>query len=267
MRQPVQGELPLAIVAGEVFTTLPEDLYIPPDALEVILDAFEGPLDLLLYLIRRQNLDIRQINVAEITHQYLAYIAMLEAMRFELAAEYLLMAAMLAEIKSRVLLPRVVEPDNEDEDDPRAALIRQLLAYEELKQSAELLDSIPRVERDWVVANALTPELDLVRPPPDVALADLVTAFAELLSRAQLSAAHEIQLETLSTRERMSRILDRLQTVTQLRLVDLFSADEGRAGVVVAFLAILELVREGLVGLVQATPGHMIYVTSGSAHG
>ena len=179
MRQPVQGELPLAIVAGEAFTTLPEDLYIPPDALEVILDAFEGPLDLLLYLIRRQNLDIRQINVAEITHQYMAYIAMLEAMRFELAAEYLLMAAMLAEIKSRVLLPQL--PDHEgDEDDPRAALVRQLLAYEELKQSAELLDAIPRVDRDWVVASALAPELDLLRPPPMVDLAELVIVFSDL---------------------------------------------------------------------------------------
>ena len=266
MRQPVQGELPLAIVAGEAFTTLPEDLYIPPDALEVILDAFEGPLDLLLYLIRRQNLDIRQINVAEITHQYMTYIAMLEAMRFELAAEYLLMAAMLAEIKSRVLLPQL--PDHEgDEDDPRAALVRQLLAYEELKQSAELLDAIPRVDRDWVVASALAPELDLLRPPPMVDLAELVIAFSDLLARAQLSAAHQVYFETLSTRERMSQILDRLRVRAELGLNELFLGSEGRAGVVVAFLAVLELVREGLVGLVQAAPGQMVYVTRGTVYG
>ena len=266
MKQPVQGELPLAIVAGEVLTTLPEDLYIPPDALEVILDAFEGPLDLLLYLIRRQNLDIRQINVAEITHQYMAYIAMLEAMRFELAAEYLLMAAMLAEIKSRVLLPRPPDVDAEEED-PRAALIRQLLAYEELKQSAELLDSIPRVERDWVVAQALAPELDLLRPPPTVELAELVVAFSDLLARAQLSAAHQVHFETLSTRERMSQILDHLQTRAELALHELFQVHEGRAGVVVAFLAVLELVREGLISLVQAAPGQLIYVTRDAQHG
>ena len=260
----VQGELPLAVVDGSPLTQLPEDLYIPPDALEVILDAFEGPLDLLLYLIRRQNLDIIQINVAEITRQYMGYIGLLEAMRFELAAEYLVMAAMLAEIKSRALLPRPVGADEDDEEDPRAELIRRLLEYEKVKMSAEVLDELPRIERDFQVAEAQKPDIDERTAPPQVDLSELVLAFSELLARARLSSAHQIEWEPLSTRQRMSEVLMKLRDHAELTLSELFSADEGRAGVVVSFLAILELVREGLCGLIQAAPGSQIYIRRAS---
>ena len=260
----VQGELPLAVVDGSPLTQLPEDLYIPPDALEVILDAFEGPLDLLLYLIRRQNLDIIQINVAEITRQYMGYIGLLEAMRFELAAEYLVMAAMLAEIKSRALLPRPVGADEDDEEDPRAELIRRLLEYEKVKMSAEVLDELPRIERDFQVAEAQKPDIDERTAPPQVDLSELVLAFSELLARARLSSAHQIEWEPLSTRQRMSEVLMKLRDHAELTLSELFSADEGRAGVVVSFLAILELVREGLCALIQASPGSQIYIRRAS---
>jgi len=260
----VQGELPLAVVDGSPLTQLPEDLYIPPDALEVILDAFEGPLDLLLYLIRRQNLDIIQINVAEITRQYMGYIGLLEAMRFELAAEYLVMAAMLAEIKSRALLPRPVGADEDDEEDPRAELIRRLLEYEKVKMSAEVLDELPRIERDFQVAEAQKPDIDERTAPPQVDLSELVLAFSELLARARLSSAHQIEWEPLSTRQRMSEVLMKLRDHAELTLSELFSADEGRAGVVVSFLAILELVREGLCALIQAAPGSQIYIRRAS---
>lgn len=256
----VQGELPLAVVEGSPLTQLPEDLYIPPDALEIILDAFEGPLDLLLYLIRRQNLDIIQINVAEITRQYMGYIALLESMRFELAAEYLVMAAMLAEIKSRALLPRPVGADEDEDHDPRAELIRRLLEYEKVKMSAEAIDEMPRVDRDFHVAEAGQPEIDERTAPPQVDLTELVLAFAELLARARLSSAHQIEWEPLSTRQRMSEILMKLKETAELTLSDLFAPDEGRAGVVVSFLAILELVREGLCALIQAAPGSQIYI-------
>lgn len=258
--QQVQGELPLALVDGEPLTKLPEDLYIPPDALEVILDAFEGPLDLLLYLIRRQNLDIVRIDVAEITRQYMGYIALLEAMRFELAAEYLVMAAMLAEIKSRALLPKAPSSEDDEDMDPRAELIRRLLEYEKIKQSAESLDALPRIERDFQVAQAASPDIDCHVSPPAVDLSELVVAFGELLARAQLSSAHQIEWEPLSTRQRMSEVLMKLKERAELTLADVFSVDEGRAGVVVSFLAILELVREGLCALVQAAPGSVIYI-------
>ena len=259
----VQGELPIAVVEGSPLTQFPEDLYIPPDALEVILDAFEGPLDLLLYLIRRQNLDIIQINVAEITRQYMGYIGLLEAMRFELAAEYLVMAAMLAEIKSRALLPKPVGEDD-DEEDPRAELIRRLLEYEKVKKSAEALDELPRIDRDFQVAEAQNPNTHKRNQPPQVDLSDLVIAFGELLARARLSSAHQIEWEPLSTRQRMSEVLMKLKDCAELRLSDLFSANEGKAGVVVSFLAILELVREGLCALIQASPGSQIYIRRAS---
>ncbi|MEK9670718.1 MAG: ScpA family protein [Gammaproteobacteria bacterium] len=260
----VQGELPLAVVEGSPLTQLPEDLYIPPDALEVILDAFEGPLDLLLYLIRRQNLDILQINVAEITRQYMGYIGLLEAMRFELAAEYLVMAAMLAEIKSRALLPRPLGADEDEDEDPRAELIRRLLEYEKVKMSAEALDELPRIDRDFQVAEAQKPEIDQYTALPAVDLSELVLAFGELLARARLSSAHQIEWEPLSTRQRMSEVLMKLKDRAELTLSDLFSADEGKAGVVVSFLAILELVREGLCALIQAAPGSQIYIRRAS---
>ena len=234
------------------------------DLLEVILDAFEGPLDLLLYLIRRQNLDIIQINVAEITRQYMGYISLLESMRFELAAEYLVMAAMLAEIKSRALLPRPVGADEDEEEDPRAELIRRLLEYEKVKMSAEALDELPRIDRDFQVAEAQKPEIDKRTAPPVVDLSELVLAFAELLARARLSSAHQIEWEPLSTRQRMSEVLMKLRDRTELTLSDLFSADEGKAGLVVSFLAILELVREGLCALIQTAPGSQIYIRRAS---
>jgi segregation and condensation protein A len=259
-KQQTQGELALALVDGEPLTQLPEDLYIPPDALEVFLDSFEGPLDLLLYLIRRQNLDIVRIDVAEITRQYMGYIALLEAMRFELAAEYLVMAAMLTEIKSRALLPKTAVSEDDEEMDPRAELIRRLLEYEKIKQSAESLDALPRVERDFQVARAASPEVDCRVSPPTVELSELVIAFGELLARAQLSSAHQVEWEPLSTRQRMTEVLMKLRVRAELTLADVFSPDEGRAGVVVSFLAVLELVREGLCALVQAAPGSVIYI-------
>jgi len=258
----VQGELALAVIEGSPLTKLPEDLYIPPDALEVILDAFEGPLDLLLYLIRRQNLDIVRIDVAEITRQYMGYIGLLEAMRFELAAEYLVMAAMLAEIKSRALLPKTAQSDDDEDEDPRAELIRRLLEYERIKHNAEALDAMPRIERDFQVAHAAPPAFDEQTIPPAVDLSELVLAFGDLLARVKLSSAHQIAWEPLSTRARMSEVLVKLKTASELALSDLFTLDEGRAGVVVSFLAILELVREGLCALIQAEPGSQIYVRS-----
>lgn len=256
----VQGELRLAVVEGSPLTQLPEDLYIPPDALEVILDAFEGPLDLLLYLIRRQNLDIIRIDVAEITRQYTQYIGLLEAMRFELAAEYLVMAAMLAEIKSRALLPNPVSTEVDEAEDPRAELIRRLLEYEKVKMSAEALDVIPRVDRDFQIALAKQPDFDVGAAPPQVHISELVLAFSELLARARLSSAHQIEWEALSTRQRMTEVLMKLKEQPELKLSNLFSVEEGRAGLVVSFLAILELVREGLCALVQAAPGGQIYI-------
>ncbi len=206
--RPLQEEMPFAVVMGREITALPKDLYIPPDALEVFLEAFEGPLDLLLYMIKRQNLDILEINVAEITRQYMGYIDMMEAMQFELAAEYLLMAAMLAEIKSRMLLPRQVI--DEDEDDPRAELIRRLQEYERFKKAAEDVDVLPRLGRDVFVATAKEPDRNRERPQPDVAMQELLLALSNVLQRAQMYESHKIQLERLSTRERMSQVLEAL---------------------------------------------------------
>jgi segregation and condensation protein A len=262
-QQPAQEEMPFAIVQGEPLVSLPKDLYIPPDALEVILDAFSGPLDLLLYLIRRQNLDILDIPIAEITRQYVEYVEMMKDLRLELAAEYLVMAAMLAEIKSRMLLPRVVE-DAEDEDDPRAELVRRLQEYERYKQAAEDLDSLPRLERDTFQAQAEVPDRRVDRKPPDVALPDLLLAFKDVLHRADLFARHQIQLEPLSVRERMSRVLSRIGDDGFTEFTDLFDLEEGRLGVVVTFLAILELIKESLLELVQAEPYGVIHVKTRS---
>lgn len=247
---PTQVEMPFAIVQGKSVTQLPKDLYIPPDALEIILEAFEGPLDLLLYLIRRQNLDILEINVAEITHQYMQYVELMDAMKFELAAEYLLMAAMLAEIKSRVLLPRNEEHE-EDEEDPRAELIRRLQEYERFKGAAEDLDELPREGRDFYVGSAVPPERDSKRPEPPVEMKELLIAFAEVLRRAEMFESHHVEREKLSTRERMSLVLEKLQGGNFVPFVTLFTEEEGRLGVVVTFLAMLELIKESLVEIVQ----------------
>lgn len=258
---PHQEEMPFAIVEGEPYLKLPDDLYIPPDALEVFLETFEGPMDLLLYLIRRQNLDILDIPIAEVTRQYMEYIELMREMRLELAAEYLLMAAMLAEIKSRLLLPRVTETEAEEED-PRAELVRRLQEYERFKQAAENLEALPRMTRDFRVAQAFVAERKAVRVPPPVEIEQLVSAFRDVLERADLYSHHQIQREALSVRERMSRILIGLKTRPYTEFHFLFTPTEGRMGVVVTFLALLELLREQLVELIQNEPYAQIYVRS-----
>ena len=255
-----QAEMPFAIVYGKAFTEIPKDLYIPPDALEVILEAFEGPLDLLLYLIRRQNIDILEIDVSEITVQYVAYVEMMDAMHFELAAEYLVMAAMLAEIKSRMLLPRSSSDEEQEEEDPRAALIRRLQEYERFKQAAEEVDQLPRQNRDFYVAKAQAPDRNLTRPDPDVDLKELLVALAEVLRRADMFISHHVERERLSTRERMGQVLDKLRGRQFVPFVSLFTVTEGRLGVVVTFLAVLELIKECLVEIVQSEEFGPIHV-------
>ena len=250
VRAPEQGEMPFAFVMGKAVTELPKDLYIPPQALEVILEAFEGPLDLLLYLIRRQNLDILDVDVSRITEQYMQYVELMDSMRFELAAEYLLMAAMLAEIKSRMLLPRATTVE-EDEEDPRAQLIRRLQEYERYKKAAEEIEDLPRLERDTWVASAAPPPIEKEKPAPDVDMRELLTVLSEVLKRAQMFESHHVQREALSTRERMSEVLEKLNGKQFVPFISLFNAQEGKLGVVVTFLAIMELIKESLVEIVQ----------------
>ena len=255
-----QQELPFAIVRGEELTEVPVDLYIPPKALEVFLDAFEGPLDLLLYLIKKQNLDILDINVAELTEQYMHYVRLMDTMQFELAAEYLVMAAMLAEIKSRMLLPRSQEIED-DEEDPRAQLIRRLQEYERFKKAAEDIAEMPRVERDIFIAEIEPPEDERERPQPDVDLKELLIALGDVLHRADMFESHKVHLEPLSTRERMGRVLDQLHGGDGfVSFAAFFTASEGRAGVVVTFLAIMELIKESLIDIVQAEPFAPIHI-------
>lgn len=259
-QQPQQGEMPFAVVQGKPITELPKDLYIPPEALEVFLEAFEGPLDLLLYLIKRQNLDILEINVSQITEQYMQYVNMMNAMQFELASEYLLMAAMLAEIKSRMLLPRSSE-ELDEEEDPRAQLIRRLQEYERFKQAAENLDELPRVGREVHLSEVEPPPLEKTRPEPEVDLRELVMVLGEVLRRADLFESHQVEREKLSTRERMSEVLARLKGQQGfMPFVTLFRAEEGRLGVVVTFLAVMELIKESLVEIVQSEPFAPIHV-------
>lgn len=251
--------MPFAIVMGQALTELPKDLYIPPQALAVILEAFEGPLDLLLYLIKRQNIDILDIDVSRITDQYMEYVDLMDAMQFELAAEYLLMAAMLAEIKSRMLLPRSTDVD-EDEEDPRAQLIRRLQEYERFKKAAEEIEELPRQERDSWVASAEPPEINRVRPDPEVEMRELLLALSEVMRRADMFASHHVAREVLSTRERMSEVLERLTGEQFVPFVSLFSVTEGRLGVVVTFLALMELIKEALVEIVQTESFGPIHV-------
>ena len=258
-REGDQEEMPFALVQGMPVTEVPHDLYIPPDALEVILDAFEGPLDLLLYLIRRQNLDILDIPITEITRQYIEYIEMLQDLQFELAAEYLVMAAILAEIKSRMLLPRPALEDG-DEADPRAELVRRLQEYERFKQAAEDLDDLPRQGRDFSVVEAYVENKAVVRVPPQVELREILAALKDVMGRAELFGSHQISVEPLSVRERMSRILNAMRDNPYIEFHRLFDPDEGRMGVVVSFLALMELTREQLVNLVQNEPFGQIYV-------
>lgn len=252
---PRQTEMPFAIVEGEPITELPRDLYIPPDALQVFLEAFEGPLDLLLYLIRKQNLDILDIPIAEITRQYMQYIEVMQELQLELAGEYLLMAAMLAEIKSRMLLPRPPAAEGqEEEEDPRAELVRRLQEYERFKKAAEDLDSLERLERDVVQASAEVTERRVVTKLPDVTLKELLLAFKDVLNRSSMFAHHHVQREPLSVRERMSEVLMAVQGEADVDFVKLFDPREGRMGVTVTFLAILELVKESLLEIAQSEP-------------
>lgn len=257
--QGAQQELPLVLVYGEAMTEMPVDLYIPPDALEVFLEAFEGPLDLLLYLIRKQNVDILDIPVAQITRQYMGYVELMKTVRLELAAEYLVMAAMLAEIKSRMLLPRSAEIE-EEEADPRAELIRRLQEYERFKAAAEGIDGLSRVGREVIVPRLDAPQAKARKLLPEVSLEELLVSMAEVLRRGDLFESHQVSREALSTRERMSEVLERLKGGGFVPFVELFTAEEGKLGVVVTFMAILELVKESLIELVQNEPFAPIHV-------
>lgn len=264
LTQPAQHEMPFAVVDGEPVTQLPQDLYIPPHALKVFLEAFEGPLDLLLYLIRRQNLDILDIPIAEITQQYVQYIDLMQDLQLELAGEYLLMAAMLAEIKSRMLLPRPVEQEDE-EADPRAELVRRLQEYERFKQAAENLDALPREERDIHVVQVDVPQRRVVTKLPDVTLQELLIAFKEVMARAEMFSNLHLQREPLSVRQRMSEILTRSGQGEFCEFSALFDPEEGRLGVAVTFIAILELLKEQLIEVVQSTSFAPIHVRAATA--
>jgi segregation and condensation protein A len=261
---PEQAEMPFAVVDGEAVTELPRDLYIPPQALEVFLEAFEGPLDLLLYLIRRQNLDILDIPIAEITRQYMQYIELMQELELELAGEYLLMAAMLAEIKSRMLLPRMHAEGQAEEEDPRAELVRRLQEYERFKKAAEDIDMLPRLERDTFAATAELSARNVVRLVPQVTLQEMLVAFKDVLARSAMFAHHQVQRERLSVRQRMSEVLAELRESSFVEFARLFRPEEGRMGVTVTFIAILELTREGLIEIVQAEPYTPIHVRPGS---
>ena len=274
---PEQVEMPFAVVNGEPISQLPRDLYIPPQALEVFLEAFEGPLDLLLYLIRRQNLNILDIPLAEITRQYMQYIELMQELQLELAGEYLVMAATLAEIKSRMLLPRPKLAE-ESEDDPRAELVRRLQEYERYKRAAERIDALPRLERDVWGASAELKDRRVVRTLPQITLQELLIAFKEVVARAEMFAHHHVQRERLSVGERMSDILAALGTGGFLPFTQLFRPEEGRMGVTVTFVAILELMREGLIDIVQAQayaplhvratgPARMLHVVADNPEG
>jgi len=246
----IQEEMPFAMVRGEVVTTPPKDLYIPPEAMEVFLDTFEGPLDLLLYLIRKQNLDILDIPVAEITRQYMGYIDLMRMMNLDLAAEYMVMAAMLAEIKSRMLLPRP-ESDNEDEEDPRAMLVRRLQEYERYRQAALDIENLPRLGRDLYLANPARDHIKPKRIDPHVEIHDLLMAFAVVVKRADEKKSFNINREVLSIRERMGMVLDRVNNTEFIDFELLFDVEEGKMGMVVTFMAILELLKERLLLVVQ----------------
>ena len=256
---PQQAEMPFAIVHGTAVTELPKDLYIPPDALEVFLEAFEGPLDLLLYLIKRQNLEILDIPIAEITRQYVEYVELMKELQLELAAEYLVMAAMLAEIKSRMLLPRPSESEAYEED-PRAELIRRLQEYERYKQAAEDIDALPRLERDVFAVSAVAPDRKVVKLQPRVDLREIMLAMREVMARAEMFAHHHVQREPLSVRERMSNILGALRVNAFTDFTDLFTIEEGRRGVVVTLLAVLELLKQSLIEMIQNEPFGPIHV-------
>jgi segregation and condensation protein A len=259
-----QAEMPFAVVDGEPVTEMPRDLYIPPDALQVFLEAFEGPLDLLLYLIRRQNLDILDIPLAEITRQYMKYIEVMHDLQLELAGEYMLMAATLAEIKSRMLLPRPQGEGELDGDDPRAELVRRLQEYERFKRAAERMEELPRVDRDSFPASAELVDRRVVRILPLVTMQEMLVALKDVMSRGEMFAHHQVQRERLSVRQRMSDVLSALRTQSFVEFTQLFRPEEGRMGVTITFAAILELLREGLIEIVQAEQFAPIHVRAGA---
>ena len=255
---PLLQQLPIGKVKGKDITNLPQDLYIPPEALQVFLETFEGPLDLLLYLIKKENLDILDVSIAEVTMQYIQYVELMKTLQLELAADYLVMAAMLAEIKSRMLLPRSVE--EEDEDDPRAELVRRLQEYERFKTAAHDLDELPRINREVFQLIIQPPEITKTRPEPHINLDELLSAFNDVLKRADMNMSHQIQMEPLSVRERMSMVLSQLTADKFTSFIDLFKYEEGKLGVVVTFLAILELIKESIIELVQTEPFEPIHL-------
>lgn len=257
-KTPRQAELPFAIVHGEEISAPPEDLYIPPDALEVFLETFEGPLDLLLYLIRRQNLDILDIPIADITAQYMDYVEMMRNINLDLAAEYLVMAAMLAEIKSRLLLPR--HEEIEDEDDPRAELVRRLQEYERFKQAATDIDELPRKGRENFDTSVDVIRADKVKPEPQVEMRDILVAFQDILKQVDMQKHHEIEREEISIRERMTHVLSKLDGDNFVEFQNLFSLKEGRLGVVVTLMAVLELLKLKVIDMVQAEAFAPIYL-------
>src|SRR3990167_8364188 len=250
--------IPIATVRGQAID-LPKDLYIPPDAMKVLLAAFEGPLDFLLYLIRKQNIDVLDIPIAEVTKQYMEYIDLMQELSLELAAEYLVMAAILAEIKSRMLLPRIEDPEN-PESDPRAELVRRLQEYERFKQAAEDIEKLPRLERDTFCVQADSSQIAVDRPLPIVSLQDIIAALADVMQRATLTSSHLVHMDALSVREKMTMILDCIQDKEHVLFTDLFKLNEGRPGVVVTFLAMLELMKQHLVEFVQAAAFAPIYL-------
>ena len=251
--------MPVARIKGEPMTDLPADLFIPPDALSIILDEFEGPLDLLLYLIRKHSLDILNIPMADLTRQYMTYVEAMREGQLELAAEYLLMAALLIEIKSRMLLPRPPRADEAEPDDPRAELVRRLLEYEQMKAAAQALEQHPRKDRDFSTVDVMI-EQALVARVPTVLVADLTEAWRVILNRAKATRRHSVSREELSVRSHMSRILRQLNGVGFIRFDELFQPEEGVAMVVVSFLAVLELARESLIDLAQSAAFEPIYV-------
>ena len=245
---------------GKTITDIPEDLFIPPEALRVIIEQFEGPLDLLLYLIKKQNIDVVDIPILPITNQYVEYINMMQEMQFELASDYLVMASTLAEIKSRMLVPN--ETEDEDEEDPRANLIKRLMEYQKYKNLSEQLDEIPRLNRDTFIVSKIFANIEKQDTMPMIDLEELEIAFQEVLKRAEIFASHDIQSEVLSVRERMSSILDIINKNGTIKFIDCFTYQEGRMGAIVTFLAILELAKESLIDIVQNQDYSMIYLQS-----
>ena len=258
INRPQQVEMPFAIVDGESITELPSDLYIPPVALKVFLDTFEGPLDLLLYLIRKQNLNILDVPIADITDQYVNYINLMKELELELAGEYLLMAAMLAEIKSKMLLPLFEEI--EDEEDPRAELIRRLLEYERYRTASEEINKLQRLERDVFITGVESSHLAQPIELPEIALQELLVSFQEVLKRAEMFTSLHLLKEPLSVRERMATILEKLKSKDFIDFTELFDLKEQKTGLVVTFLAILELMKESLIEIVQTKAFGVIHV-------